>query len=60
MKQKRLPERTRLTPRVDREVARLAKSKCAGQEITLEFAIERLLAAWIAGEIKIFGTDNNN
>ncbi len=60
MKQKRLPERTRLTPRVDREVARLAKMKCAGQEITLEFAIERLLAAWVAGEVKIFGTDNNN
>ena len=60
MKQKKLPERMRLTPRVDREVARLAKSKCAMQEITLEFAIERLLSAWLAGKVNIVESNSED
>lgn len=42
-------DRVRLSPRVRRKVVRLAKSKAALQEMTLEWVVERLLEGWIAG-----------
>ena len=51
--QQRLKERVRLSPRVDRNVVRLAKSKAAAQEVPLEWVVEKLLAGWVAGRIKI-------
>ena len=38
-----LIEKKRIQPRVDKDVLRLAKSKAAAQDITLEYAIEQLL-----------------
>ena len=45
--------RIRLSPRVSRNIARLAKSKAAANEVTLEYVIESLLAAWITGHISL-------
>ena len=45
--------RIRLSPRVSSDIARLAKSKAAAREVTLEYVIERLLAAWVAGRVSI-------
>ena len=43
----------KLSPRVDVDVARLAKSKAVAHEVHLEFVIERLLEKWINGEVTI-------
>ena len=50
-------ERVRLSPRVRRKVVRLAKSKAALQEITLEWVVEQLLEGWIAGR---YALESNN
>ncbi len=51
-------EKKRLTPRVDANIVRLAKSKAAIVEMPLEGVIEILLAAWVHGRLPedIFGT----
>ncbi len=45
--------RIRLSPRVSSDIARLAKSKAVARDVTLEYVIERLLAAWVAGRVSI-------
>ena len=52
-----LIEKKRIQPRVDKDVLRLAKSKAAVQDITLEYAIEQLLKAWVTGKVKLL--ENN-
>ena len=52
-----LIEKKRIQPRVDKDVLRLAKSKAAAQDITLEYAIEQLLRAWVTGKVKLL--ENN-
>ncbi len=49
----KVDDRIRLSPRISRNIARLAKSKAAAYEIPLEYVIEQLLVAWIAGRISI-------
>ncbi len=51
--QAKVSEKKRISPRVDRDVARLAKSKAVAQDITLEWAVEQLLRKWVAGEISL-------
>lgn len=48
---------TRRTLRVDldADVIRLAKSKTAGQETPMWWIVERLLAAWVRGDINVKG-----
>ena len=48
-----LTEKKRIQPRVDKDVLRLAKSKAAALDITLEYAIEQLLRAWVTGKVKL-------
>ena len=50
--------RIRLSPRVSSDIARLAKSKAAVREVTLEYVIERLLEAWVAGSISIIDDED--
>jgi hypothetical protein len=46
-------DRVRLSPRVDRGIVRLAKSKAAAKELTLEWVVEQLLALWVAGKVNL-------
>jgi hypothetical protein len=48
-----LGDKVRLSPRVSRDVVRLAKSRAAAQELTLEYVIEQLLKAWVTKQIKL-------
>ena len=57
MEQQTLDDKVRLSPRVSRDVVRLAKSKAAVQETTLEYIIEQLLKAWVTGKVKLL--ENN-
>lgn len=59
-KQERLTDRIRIQPRINRDAVRLAKSKAAAQEITLEYAIEQLLKGWVAGEFDLSRTRKSN
>jgi hypothetical protein len=43
----------RIQPRVDIKIVRLAKSKAALQELSLEYVIEQLLTGWVAGRITL-------
>ena len=43
----------RIQPRVDIKIVRLAKSKAALQELSLEYVIEQLLSGWVAGRITL-------
>lgn len=52
-RQQALAGRKRIQPRVDTDIIRLAKSKAAHQELTLEYVIERLLAGWVNGKISL-------
>ena len=52
-------DRVRLSPRVSRNIARLAKSKAIAYEVTLEYVIEQLLVAWIANRISIVVNEDN-
>ena len=56
-KQVPIPQPIRIQPTIDRDVIRLAKSKCAAQEVTLSFAIEQLLRKWVAGKVSLNGDD---
>jgi len=52
--------KTRLSPRVDRNVVRLAKSKAAAQELTLEGVIEQLLRGWVSGKHSLVEQQKSN
>ena len=53
-------ERTRLSPRINRDVARLAKSRAVAQDCTLEFVIEQLLKGYVNGTFDITQTQKLN
>lgn len=38
---------------LDADVIRLAKSKAAGQDVSMWWIVERLLAAWVRGDIRV-------
>ena len=48
-------EKIRMSPRVDRDVVRLAKSKAVALDVTLEWVVEQLLKNWVGGQIALNG-----
>ena len=56
MKQQKIAEKVRIQPRIDKDVARLAKAKAIQNEQTFEQAVEALLRAWVSGKIQIVET----
>lgn len=48
-------EKIRMSPRVDRDVVRLAKSKAVALDVTVEWVVEQLLKGWVGGQIALNG-----
>ncbi len=51
--QQKIDEKVRMQPRISKEVHRLARSKAAMEDVTLEYVVERLLRLWVSGKVKI-------
>lgn len=53
--QSKIAARKTLRLDMNTDVIRLAKAKAAGQEVRLWWVTERLLAAWVRGDISLNG-----